>query len=149
MPSSFSEFITMPQDLLEVNEADIRLLEEIDRCLANAKPIIKLQMEQMDTEIFEGCFKVAQKYRIDIDEGRLMQALTDARKFYDEGYRAGKAAAMAEIVRCKDCKHFAEAKGKDSGKPCGYGQCKWPTGMIGIVCADEYCSFGERRSDDE
>lgn len=58
------------------------------------------------------------------------------------------AVDAVEVVRCKDCKHFADAKGKDSGKPCGYGQCKWPTGMIGIVCADDYCSFGERRSDE-
>ena len=49
------------------------------------------------------------------------------------------------VVRCKDCNNYADAIGKDSGKPCGYGQCKWPTGIRGIVCADDYCSFGERK----
>ena len=58
------------------------------------------------------------------------------------------AVDAVEVVRCKDCEHFADAKGKDSGKPIGYGQCKWSTGIRGIVCADDYCSFGERRTDD-
>ena len=55
---------------------------------------------------------------------------------------------IVHVVRCKDCEHFAEAKGKDSGKPCGYGQCKYPTGIRGIVFADDFCSFGKRRDDD-
>ena len=33
-----------------------------------------------------------------------------------------KKVDAVEVVRCKDCKHFVDAKGKDSGKPCGYGQ---------------------------
>lgn len=49
------------------------------------------------------------------------------------------------VVRCRDCESFADVKGKDSGKPCGYGQCKWPTGIRGIVCADDFCSFGKRK----
>ena len=66
---------------------------------------------------------------------------------YEEAARDLIANGVAPVVRCKDCKHFADAKGKDSGKPCGYGQCKWPTGIRGIVCADDFCSFGERRAD--
>lgn len=62
--------------------------------------------------------------------------------------KAMEALGIAEsVVRCKECKHFADAKGKDSGKPCGYGQCKFATGIRGIVCADDFCSFGERRAD--
>ena len=53
-----------------------------------------------------------------------------------------------EVVRCGECEHFAEYKGKDSGKPCGYGQCKRPTGFIGIVFSDDFCSYGERRDID-
>ena len=52
------------------------------------------------------------------------------------------------VVRCKDCNNYTGARGKDSGKPCGYGQCELPTGIRGIVCADDYCSFGERRDSD-
>ena len=64
---------------------------------------------------------------------------------YCQSFR--NAADVVEVVRCKDCENFADAKGKDSGKPCGYGQCKLPTGIRGIVCADDFCSFGERRED--
>ena len=49
------------------------------------------------------------------------------------------------VVRCKDCKHFVDAKGKDSGKPCGYGQCTSVSGLSWIICADDFCSAGERK----
>lgn len=52
------------------------------------------------------------------------------------------------VVRCKDCEHFADAKGKDSGKPCGYGSCNFAVGIRGIVCADDFCSFGKRKDDE-
>lgn len=68
-------------------------------------------------------------------------AATGARLYVENA----PAADVVEVVRCKDCNHFADAKGKDTGKPCGYGQCKLPTGVRGIVCADDFCSFGERR----
>ena len=82
--------MTIPQDLLDITEADRKILEGINRFHERAQPIIKVQMAQMDAEILDGCFKVAQKYHIDIDEGRLVQALTDAEAFYNEGYEAGK-----------------------------------------------------------
>lgn len=54
---------------------------------------------------------------------------------------------IVHVVRCEDCKHFADTFGKDSGKPCGYGQCKSISGLRWIVCADDYCSSGERRDE--
>ena len=68
---------------------------------------------------------------------------------YEDMYEVKTAPAVdaVEVVRCKDCKHFADTKGKDSGKPMGYGQCKQATGIRGIVCADDYCSYGERRTE--
>ena len=53
-----------------------------------------------------------------------------------------------EVVRCKECKWFADSKGKDSGKSCGYGQCKYVAGLSWIICADDFCSSGERRGED-
>lgn len=50
----------------------------------------------------------------------------------------------AEVVRCKNCRNYKEAFGKDSGKPCGYGSCKNPCAMVGIVYDDDFCSHGER-----
>ena len=51
-----------------------------------------------------------------------------------------------EVVRCKDCVNYQETMGKDSGKPCGYGSCRKPTAMIGIVFDEDFCSHGERRT---
>ena len=53
-----------------------------------------------------------------------------------------------EVVRCKDCKHWSELKGKDSGKPVGYGDCRNGCGINGIAYEDSFCSYGERRTDD-
>lgn len=52
-----------------------------------------------------------------------------------------------EVVRCRDCKHWNELKGKDSGKPVGYGDCRNGCGINGIAYEDSFCSYGERRTD--
>ena len=54
---------------------------------------------------------------------------------FEKGYEAGKKDAMAELVRCKDCKHL-EITG------C-YGECN--RGYMGIVKPWDFCSYGERR----
>ena len=54
------------------------------------------------------------------------------------------AVDAVEVVCCKDCKHYAEAKGIDSGKPCGYGKCCCAVGIRGVVYDDDFCSYGER-----
>lgn len=52
------------------------------------------------------------------------------------------------VVRCKDCKRFVDAKGKSDGRSYGYGQCTSISGLRWIVCADDFCSRGERRIND-
>ena len=59
--------------------------------------------------------------------------------------KTAPAVDAVEVVRCKDCKHYAEAKGIDSGKPCGYGKCCCAVGIRGVVYDDDFCSCGERR----
>lgn len=64
--------------------------------------------------------------------------------------RSGKAAYLVvqdapavdavEVVRCKECKHRADEVEK------GIYLCNLK--MIGIVRANDFCSFGERREDD-
>ena len=46
---------------------------------------------------------------------------------------------VVEVVRCKDCKHlmFSDC----------YGECK--RNHLGIVRPDDFCSFGERKEDDD
>lgn len=54
-------------------------------------------------------------------------------------------ADVVEVVRCKDCKHLRGSNGHD--RPwCGLT--KWmPNGITRKL--DDYCSYGERREDDE
>lgn len=52
-----------------------------------------------------------------------------------------------EVVRCGECLYFAETRGKDSGKPCGYGICTKPFHISNIVTIEDFCSFGKRRTD--
>jgi NAD-dependent dihydropyrimidine dehydrogenase PreA subunit len=106
--------------------------------------IIKNIVGDMIANMENECVKVCQSYGFDVNKERLTQALTDARKFYDEGHRDGKTAALAEIVRCKDCKFRCET---DDGEynpediVCTY----WETD--GLKACD-FCSKSERRSDD-
>jgi hypothetical protein len=55
------------------------------------------------------------------------------------------AADVAEVVRCKDCKHWS----RDGN---GYGDdeshCTNPDGLDNYAKADDFCSYGERRADD-
>lgn len=109
------------------------------------EPIIKACMTELNTQMEGDVLKVCHSYGIDVDKERLMQALTDARKFYDEGYRDGKTAARAEIVRCKDCKHRCETEDGEYNPVdivCDY----WATD--GLKDCD-FCSYGERRADNE
>lgn len=58
------------------------------------------------------------------------------------------ALKRPQVVRCKDCKHYEETTGKDSGKPCGYGKCvNRMTMLMAIVYDEDFCSYGERRTD--
>lgn len=49
------------------------------------------------------------------------------------------------VVRCKDCKSFKK-NGDTSSRGCAWGACR--KGSFPCVYADDFCSRGERRSDD-
>ena len=42
---------------------------------------------------------------VDVDRGELIRALQYDRFQYDKGYADGRRDAMAELVRCNDCKY--------------------------------------------
>lgn len=92
----------------------------------------KMVIERRDNEILA---KVQSVVGVDVDKGELLRALQYDRDQYEKGYADGKRDAMAELVRCKDCKHL-EITG------C-YGECK--RGYMGIVKPWDFCSCGERR----
>lgn len=52
---------------------------------------------------------------------------------------------VAEVVRCKDCKHCTP----DENIVGGYGDCFYKDDIHSIVNADDFCSYGERRTDEQ
>ena len=46
-----------------------------------------------------------------------------------------------EVVRCKDCKHWIRT---ENG-----GYCDNPDGLLGVDKPDDFCSYGERRTDND
>lgn len=54
------------------------------------QPIIELAYSQMQMEQENEVMRAVQKIGVNVDKDRLIQALTDARKFWDEGYEAGR-----------------------------------------------------------
>ena len=58
------------------------------------EPIIRAIVTESTAQMEDDCLKVCQSYGFDVNKERLQQALTDARKFYEEGYEAGKRAQM-------------------------------------------------------
>lgn len=88
-------------------------------------------VEERDNEIF---YKIQSALGVDVDRGELMRALQYDRNQYEKGYADGKADAMEEIVRCKDCKHYMTIH-------CTCDGC--------CISDDWYCADGERRTDAE
>ena len=82
-----------------------------------------------------------------IDRGRLLRD-----PYFQEGrYPESPLLRMAireqptvdavEVVRCKDCKHKADVTDK--------GNYLCNRKMLGLVRPDDFCSYGERRTNDE
>ena len=105
--------------------------------------------KQVDNDIY----RVVQKYDIKVDKNELIQALQYDRNQYDKGYADGKADAMAELVRCKDCKHKTVTT---DGMVC---ECALPTKtmqdyyiygstILAKVEPDAFCSHGERKDNE-
>lgn len=67
------------------------------------EPIIKLAERDFQVKVEGGVFKACREVGIVVDKERLVQALEDAVKFYNEGYRD---ALNDNIVLCFDCKHY-------------------------------------------
>ena len=83
-----------------------------------------------------------------IYDSQLKPRMYKTKEQYDRFSYHFKDAEMveyAEVVQCKKCWHYNEVTGKDSGKPCGYGICKNPSGLCGIIFDEYFCSYGERR----
>ena len=96
---------------------------------------------QQDEEIYKAVVSVG----INVDKEELLRALHYDREQYEKGYADGKVDAMAELVRCRDCKHWLEIE-----DTCGGGYCNHTCWFIAnaeppIVNHSDFCSYGERR----
>lgn len=114
------------------------------------KSPIELMYGQMDTMVETFCHQLEKKIDgdiceailkigINVDRDELLRALQYDRGQYEKGYRDGKADAMASIVHCKDCEHWQEHDGEM------YCVC-WAN-LMTDTAADDFCSYGERRTD--
>lgn len=99
---------------------------------------IEIIYGQMETQMGGDILRAVQKYGINVDKEELIRALQYDRNQYEKGYADGKADAMAELVRCKDCKHYRE----------GFCFCEnwWKDDGFTEVGETDFCSYGERRA---
>ena len=109
------------------------------------KPIIEI-VEQMHHDMMvqkeNAVLKAVNEIDVVVDKERLLQALSDAKAFYGEGYRD---AMRKRIVHCRECVHY-----KANGSCCesDFGICcYWADndGYVAAVNPDDFCSHGERR----
>ena len=113
-------------------ESPIKIIEStIDSMY---KDIVK----KKDDAIFA---EIQSSFGVDVDRPELIRALQYDRNQYDKGYADGRRDAMADLVRCKDCKHSLDSP--------------FITDKTQLVCTkgvnwravnpDHFCSYGERR----
>lgn len=101
---------------------------------------IEITYGQMQMQIDNDIVRAVQSYNVNVDREELIRALQYDRNQYEKGYMDGKAAAMDELVRCKDCVHCMDRK--------KYLRCvRFGFSNGHEVRPDVFCSFGERRSD--
>ena len=104
------------------------------------KPIIEQIMSSIRTQQEDAIMRAVCDCGIVVDKERLVQALTDARSFYEEGYRAAmNAADVVEVVRCRECVHRLQG-----------GYCKTIADGRATKAVNDnfFCGYGERRTDD-
>ena len=116
------------------------------------KSPIEVFQTGIEYQLENDIMNMVQKYGITVDKDELLKALRYDRDQYDKGYVDGKRAAIEELVRCKDCKHWEE-HGIDYLNKRPFGSCKcpyWehPTEYFTMLDND-YCSYAKRREEDE
>ena len=101
---------------------------------------INIVYGEMNTTIEDGIIKAVHNVGIDIDKEKLFKAITNARKFYDDGVLDGKMQALNEIVRCEGCV-FKKCLFEDGDVMCNFD--------LKIHKSDWYCPKGKRSLSDD
>ena len=105
--------------------------------------------KDIDGQIIESVMKATQAVNVTVDKEELLRALRYDRGQYDKGY----ADAKAEIVHCKDCKHWIPYDWMFSEVWQSKNMADYPEDEIGCnycdvaMKANDFCSRGERRTD--
>ena len=92
---------------------------------------------QMQKQQEEEVYKAVLHYVPDVDKAELIRALQYDREQYSKGYADGKRDAMAELVRCGECKHSDEDDFDCSLWCCRDKEIE--------VAENHFCSYGERK----
>ena len=95
--------------------------------------------DQIQKDQDEHIYQAVLQYVPNVDREELIRALQYDRNQYDKGYADGKADAMAEVVRCKDCKYWDEDRRCNGIKNGLVMEYTWD---------DDFCSYGERKDND-
>ena len=93
-------------------------------------------------------FKAVQSVGIKVNKDELLKALAYDRRQYEKGYANGVEDAESKIVRCKDCKWWADIDG--GVKAFGFGCCCYggEAMRLGFLTArDWFCADGERKDE--
>lgn len=112
---------------------------------------IKLYATQVEPQIEGEILRVIQKMEVVADKEELLRALQYDRNQYFKGYRdAISDHTLVKVVRCKDCKHWDEYHmGSLDGPGTGMGVCLEGCNWVDGKRADDFCSYGERRTDEQ
>ena len=121
-------------------ESPIKIIE------STMDSIYKDIVKKKDDAIFA---EIQTSFGVDLDRDELIRALQYDRNQYEKGYADGKRAAMDELVRCKDCKHFDKLF-KEEWAINKIGTCylRKEEGIETAQECDDFCSYGERRENE-
>lgn len=112
------------------------------------KSPIELIYQGVEMKIEKGILKAVHKQDIIVDRDELIRALEYDRGQYEKGY----ADAMDSIVRCKDCRHskLPAVLTQKYGEPGTLTCHNWhsPCNKRNVN-QNDFCSYGERRTEDQ
>lgn len=82
------------------------------------------------------------RFGVIVDKDEMIRAMNYDRRQYQKGYQDGKAAAIAELIHCRECKYCDTSS--LGGRYCQL----WDVDDCeeAFVVEDDFCSRGERRS---
>jgi hypothetical protein len=99
-------------------------------------------VKQQEEDIYQAVVKTG----VNVDKEELTRALRYDRGQYNAGYMDGQADAMADLVRCKDCKYYTAEK-----KRCDHQCLCWEVECYDLWLGTEpndFCSYGERKDNE-